>query len=842
MPLRLRLAVRELRAGLGGFRIFLACLALGVAAIAAAGSTAQAFRAGLAAQGREILGGDLAVTLSDRRFTAAERAALERAGRVDYALAAQAMAQAPSGERRLVELRGVGGNYPLAGAVELAGRPTLTQALTPEGGVAGAAVERALLDRLGLKLGERFLVGNIPMVARAVLIAEPDRLSRGFALGPRVLTRLSVVEAGGFLGPGLPFGETARVALPPGARLASAKAALKKALRPGPLSGGLRIRDRTNAAPGAHRLLDQLDYFLGLIGLASLVAGGLGVAGAVGAFLEARTADIAVLRTLGAPAALARDAYGIQIGAMAIVGVAIGLAVGAATPLLLGELVKGQLPVPALFALYPWPLAKAAAFGLLAAAAFSLAPLARARVTSPAALFRRDLARRPTFGVESVIALLAALALAALAVATAPTPLAAGVMIGAVAAAFAGLWGLGAGAAWLAGRLRGGARGSWRMALANLAGPRSTARTAAPAIGLGLALLSAVVLIQSSLLAEVNEAAPRTAPSLVFTGIPAGQGAAFDAALARAFRRTLTARDYLRAPFVTGRIVAVRGLAVQRDRIDAPDRWAYDSDIDLSALGRRPVNAGIVAGAWWPVGYAGAPLIALSTDAAKGARLNVGDEVTLAILGRQIDARVAALRKIDFAGFGANFPVILDPAALAGANLGDIAIARASRAEEGRATLALGGPFPGVNVISVREALEAASDLFGRLTLAIRAAAAVAALAGLLVLAGAIAAGARARAKEAATLKVLGATRFQILGLYALEYGAVGIIAGIAGVALGCLAAWPVVVLVFEATWSVDWTGVAALVGGAAVLTSLGGALAALRALAKRPAAILRTE
>jgi putative ABC transport system permease protein len=841
-PLGLRLAIRELRAGVRGFRILLACLALGVAAIAAAGSMAQAFRAGLAAEGREILGGDLAVTVGERPFTPGERAAMERLGRVDYAVAAQAMAQAASGERRLVDLRGVSDGYPLVGKVELAGRLGLAQALAPLHGAQGVAVERSLLDRLGLRLGDRFLVGNTPMVARAVLVAEPDRLSRGWALGPRVLARLSAVEGGGFLGPGLPFGETARIALPPGAPLAPARAALKRALRLGLQGGGLRLRDRAHAAPGLHRLLDQLDYFLGLIGLAALIAGGLGVAGAVTAFLETRTSDIAVLKALGAPAALARDAYGIQIGALATLGVAGGLVVGAAAPLLLGALVKDQLPVPALFAVYPWPLAKAAAFGLLAAAAFSLIPLARARVTSPSALFRRDLERRPSFGPETLAALAAAVALAALAIAAAPAPLVAGVAIGALAAAFAVLWSLGIGAALAAGRLRGAARGSVRIALANLAGPRSAARTATPAIGLGVALLCAVVLIQSSLLAEVNEVAPRTAPALVFTGVPPGQGIAFDAALAGAFRRPLTGRDYLRAPFVTGRIVAVRGQAADRLRIGEADRWAYDRDIDLSVLARQPPNAGIVAGAWWPARYAGPPLVALSTDAAKGAHLKLGDRITLAVLGRRVEAKVAVLRKVDVAAFGANFPVILDPAALAGAGLGDIAIARASRAEEGRATLALGAAFPRVNVISVREALEAASDLFARLALAIRAAAAVVALAGLLVLAGGIAAGTQARAREAAILKVLGADRRQVLTLYAIEYGAVGLVAGAAGVALGCAAAWPVVVLVFEASWSVDWTGVAALVGGAAALAGLAGLAAALRALNGRPAAVLRSQ
>ncbi len=836
MPLALRLAARELRSGVRGFGIFLACLALGVAAIAAAGSTAEAFRQGLASQAREILGGDLAITIEQSRFTSAERAVFAGAGRVSYAVAVNAMAQAPSGERRLVELRGVDAAYPLAGTVRLQGGDSLARVLSPIGGTPGAAVEEPLMDRLGLKLGDRFLVGNTPLVARAILISEPDRLSRGFALGPRVLTTAGAVESGDFLSPGVPFGETARIALSSGENPRRVAASIRRALP----DGDLRIRERNDAARGARRMIDQLEYFLGFIGLASLVAGGLGVWVAVSAYLETRKDSIAVLKVLGATGVLVRNVYLAQIALLAGIGIAIGLFVGAVTPLVLGEMVKRSLPVPALFAIYPWPLVKAGAFGLMAAAAFSLLPIARARATSPASLMRRELKGRLGFTAETIGALAAAGGLAALSVAVSPTPPAAAVMIAGVSGAFVTLWALGAAGAWLAGGARGGARGPWRIGLANLAGPRSAARTATPAIGLGMALLSSVVLIQSSLLAEIDKVAPRSAPALVFTGIPGERGADFDRALASAFGRPLSPATYLRAPFATGRIVAVRGITVDRRRIDPSARWAYDNDIGISAIGPQPRAAGVVAGRWWNAKYAGPPVAALADDAAKGTGLKPGDMITLDILGRRIDARVDVLRTIDFAGFGASFPIVLDPAALEGANLANVAIAKATPQEVRKATLALGVNFPEVNVISVREALEAASDLFGRLALAVRAAASVAALAGLLVLTGAIAAGARGRAREAATLKVLGASSSQIIAAYAVEYGAVGVIAGVAGVALGYAAAWPVVVQVFRATWSVDWTGVAALIGGAAALAAFGGVVAAVQALRQPIAPVLR--
>jgi putative ABC transport system permease protein len=840
LPLALRLAGRELRGGARGFRVFLACLALGVAAIAAAGSTAQAFRAGLAAQARQILGGDLSVSVNLRPFNAGERATFARLGAVDYAASVNAMAQAPSGDRRLVELRGVSGPFPLVGQVELSGARNLAQALSPVGDAAGAAVEKPLLDRLNLKLGDRFLVGNTPVVIRAILVSEPDQLSRGFALGPRVLVRMATVENAGFLTAGIPFGDTARIALPPGVPLGQAKARLKAALTADGAPADWRIEDRSNAAPGLARLIDQLEFFLGFIGLASLVAGGLGVQVAVSAHLEARKTSIAVLKALGAEGALARNVYLIQIGVLALAGVGLGLIVGGAAPLILGALIQNSLPVPALFALYPEPLVRAGAFGLLAAAAFSLGPLARARATPPAALFRRQMSARPAFSLELVGALIAAILLALLAIATAPTPLAAAVMIGGVILAFGLLWALGAGAAWGAGRLRGLTRGAARLGLANLAGPGSAARNAAPAIGLGVALLSAVVLIQSSLLTQVAQVAPRTAPSLIFTGLSEDQGPRFQAEVAQGFGRPLTRETWLMAPFFTGRITAIRGRPIAQTRIDPGKRWAYDRDLGMSVLGPAPINAGVIKGHWWAADYAGPPLAAISADIAQGANLKLGDVITIDVLGRAIDARVAVIRRVDLAGFGAGFPVVLDPAALAGADLKLIAIAKASPAEERRVTLALGRDFPQVNVISVREALASAADLFARLALAIRAAAAVAALAGLLVLTGAIAARAQARAREAAVLKVLGASRAQILTAYALEYGAVGLIAGIAGVALGVAAAWPIVTGVFEASWSLDWRGAGALILAAALLATVGGAAAAFWALRRRPAAVLR--
>ena len=837
MALPLRFALREFRGGLAGFRIFLACLALGVATIAAAGSTAEAFRQGLASQSREILGGDLAVTIERQPFTPAQQSQMRSLGKVAYTSLVRAMAQTQSGDRKLVELRGVDQAFPLAGKVELEGQPSLAAALQPVNSVPGAVVERGLLDKLGLKVGDVFTVGETPLVIRAIILAEPDRLARGFALGPRVVVAMDTFRASQITAATLPPITTARIALSGTEPAAAVAKRLRKIL-----GGDVRVRSREEAAPGLSWLIDQLEYFLSFIGLASLIAGGLGVHGAVSAYLQTRRSSISVLKALGASGVFIRNVYLIQIGMLTTLGVVIGLVVGGVAPLLLGLWVKLQLPVPALFALYPAPLLKAAAFGLLSAAAFSLIPLARARKTPPAALFRKSDDGRAPFGVEVVVAALAAIGLAALAFVTAPTPLSAAMMIAGVVVAFGALALLGFGAVRLAGSLRRFARGPTKLALANLAGPGSAARVAAPAIGLGVALLACVVLIQSSLLRQVTDVAPRSAPTVVYTDIPGDQISAFDALLAKSFNAPLTPQTYLREPVTSGRIIRVRGEPVVRSRMREQGRWAYDNDLQMSVIGAEPANAGVVEGRWWPAHYAGPPLVAIEKEAAEAGRLKIGDGLTVSVLGRELEAKVAVIRKIEMGGFGPNFTVVLNPSAVEGAVLPYIAIAKANRAQETAATRALASAFPQVNVISVREQLEQATEIFGRLSLAIRAAAGIAGLAGVLVLAGAIAARAPARMREAATLKVLGASRMQILIAYSLEYGGVGLIAGVAGVGLGYLAAWPVVTRVFHAEWSIDSTGVLSLVAGAAVLAGLAGLMAAAQALGKRPAAALRSS
>jgi putative ABC transport system permease protein len=248
----------------------------------------------------------------------------------------------------------------------------------------------------------------------------------------------------------------------------------------------------------------------------------------------------------------------------------------------------------------------------------------------------------------------------------------------------------------------------------------------------------------------------------------------------------------------------------------------------------------VVAGRWWSATYAGPPEVMLDRDVATAAGLKVGDAITVSVLGRDLDARIAGLRDVAPGRFGASFALVLDPAALAGANLRQIAIARTTPAQDEVILRALGRAMPEVNVISVREGLQTVAKVFDQLAWAVRGAAAVAALAGGLVLIGAVSATAQTRAREAAILKVLGAGRGQILFAYGLEYGLVGLIAGLAGVLIGLGCSWPVTTQAFHIAFSPDWPAVAALLGAAVLVCTTAGLAGATAALLRRPAPILR--
>lgn len=835
-----RLARRELRGGLRGFRIFLACLALGVAAIAAVQSVSDGILAGLQDDGRAILGGDVAVRQLYRPFSAEQQDFLQAAGRVGLSAEMRVMARNPGDPSRgaLVEMKAVDGAYPLFGAVELADGGALAAALARrDDGRYGAVAEPGLLDRLGLAVGDEVAVGDARFTIRAAIAREPDRLgSGGFSLGPRLMIGLAALPATGLVQPGALVYWNAKLALHDGVVLADWIGAAEA--RYG--ADGWRVRDFANASPQLARFIERLAQFLTLVGLTALLVGGVGVSNAVRAHLDSRAVVIATLKCLGAPAGLVTQIFLLQIMALAGLGVALGLLGGALLPLAAQTALAGLLPVRAQFAVGWDTLAPAALFGLLTALAFSLWPLGRAGAVAPAALFRDRIA--PATGRPSApfifAAGLAGLALAALAVLGADNRLFALWFVGGAIVVF-GLFRL---AAWglekLAARLPRPANPAWRLALANLHRPGNNAAAVTVSLGLGLTVLAAIALVEGNFTRRLGEATPASAPSYFFIDIQAGQYPGFKAAVTAHPGVT----QFVSAPALRGRIMTINGADAASRLKDKNLEWLLHGDRGVSFAADPPTDAPIIQGQWWPADYAGPPLLSIASDVAKGFGVGPGDRIAVNIMGRVIEGEVANVRQIEFSTMALNFVLVFSPGVLDAAPHTWVAAVYADGAAEAGLQRAVLAGWPNISAIRLKEALETAGKVLRDIGGAVRLVAAVALLAGALVLAGAVAAGHRRRVYDAVVLKVLGATRREVMTAYLLEYGLLGLAAAALAVGLGALTAWGVLTRVMGFEWV--FLPMAALGAVAAALTiTLGlGLWGAWRALGVPAAPLLRNE
>lgn len=836
----LRIARRELAGGVGGFWIYMACLALGAWAIAAAGSVTQTFSVGLDAQSRRLLGGDAMLTLSQREATAEELAWMEARGAISQTVSTDMMARAGSLVRQ-TDVRGVDGAFPLIGEPVLSPAIPLAQALEQREGVWGAAVSQSLLDNLSVKTGDRIEMGGRPFEVRAVLVAEPDRIGTPGSFQPSALVALDALREGGDLSPGRLFRAGYRLLLDPAvvdaaAFESDAEAAWGEA--------GMRYRGPEDAVDGLRDLLDMLNTFMSVVGIAALVAGGVGVAQATSAFLETRVDSIAALKALGAEGGTIRAAYGAQLAALAVLGAAAGVAAGAATPLLLVSVAGDRIPLPATLSVYPAPLATAFALALLAAVVFAAPALGRARLTPPAALFRREgeeiATRRPVAELGAAAA--AAVALVLLAMWGSARPV---VTLGLLVAA-AAAWLVLHGASWLVRRAAKSAshraRGYGRIILASLGGPGSLAPVVAPALGLGIALLSLVAVVETNLIGQVRDTAPANAPAVIFRQIPGGaEAAAFDALMAEQGVETSDADQYRRAPFILGRVISLKGQPLREEDVAPEERWVIRGETGMTVIAERPPEAELLSGKWWPANYEGPLLVSVEEGAAKGLGLSVGDGIGFRIFGRELDATVASVRRVDWGGFGANMAFVLSPGTLEAARPFSTAIVRIAPEKEDALVRAVSDRWPGVLAFQLRRTLETAADLLDQITLIVSLLAGVVTSAGVLVLFGAFAAAIRRRRTETALLKVFGAERARILGLYAAEFGLAGLVAVLAGCAMGVAAAYPVVVQVFEARWRFDPGPIAMVALIAIAASAAGGAFVGWRTLTQRPAAVLRS-
>ena len=839
--LALRYALRELRGGLRGFYVFIACIALGVMAIAGVGSVAASLGEGLAREGRTLLGGDVAFSLIQREAKPDEVAFLRSRGEVSIAATLRAMARAGDGRLALVELKAVDGNYPMLGEVTLNPKIALPDLLAERDGAFGAAVDSTLLARFDLKLGDRVSVGSASFQIRSVVETEPDKLAGGVGLGPRFLVSEAGLRATELLQPGSLVRWIYRLKLPDDAASDRASAALIEDARKALPEAGWEIRSRSNASPQLERTISRFTQFLTLVGLAALLVGGVGVANAVKSHIDRRRDVIAAFKALGATGRDVFTIYLTQVIVLAGIGSVIGLAVGAALPFIIVGVFGKLLPLPVVPALHPDELALSFVYGLLTALAFGLWPLGRVHDVPVAALFREAVSsewHRPRWRYLALMALVIAL-LVAVVIGLAYDKRVATVFVASSVVVFALLRGIAAGLMALARRLPRTRFPMLRLAISNIYRPGALTPSVVMSLGLGLAVLVTITQIDGNLRRQFLAALPDRAPSFYFIDIPTHEAGRFAEFLKTAAPGS-TVED---VPMLRGRIVSARGVKAEDLKASTDSEWVLQSDRGLTYTGEIPKGSKIVEGEWWGANYDGPPLISIEKKIADGLSLKIGDEIVVNVLGRDIQARIGNMRNVDWQSLGINFVLVFSPNAFKGAPHTHIATLTETHPDstgDAKIIRAVADAFPMVTSVRVREALETIGSVVSNLVLAIRGASAVTLISAILVLGGALAAGHRHRVYDAVILKTLGATRARLLGAYALEYLLIGFATAVFGVIAGSVAAWLIVTRLM--TLSFIWqAGSAAGVVLAALIVTVGLGLAGtLLALNQKPATVLR--
>ena len=813
-----------------------------MAAVAAIGSLAAAFNKALANQGRLLIGGDLSFEVVHRQATAEEAAALHALGQVSESASFRAMARASDGKTALVEVKAVDTPYPLYGDVNV---------IEPEGAATAwrtpgtVLVQPILLERLGLKIGDTLQIGDATARVGGTLGQQPDRLADRLSYGPKVLMSRETLDKTGLVQPGSLIRWTYRVKMPGDAganrdNLDTARKAMEAAFP----QSGFAIRDWTDPAPSLRRDAARFTQFINFVGLTALLLGGIGVGNAIQSYMAKKRDVIATFKCLGATSRLVLDVYMIQSLMLAAVGIAIGLALGALAPLAVATLYEDALPITLAVEPHPIPLIVAALAGLLTMVLFVLWPLGRASRISPARLMRAGLTdeRGRSAAPFALGSAAAGLALLVLAVAASEERLVTAAISVGILAAFGLLLGFGALVQRFAARHRRTKPPALALAWASIGAPGSLARAIAVSLGLGLGLLIAVALIHNSLLAEIEGHVEVDAPAYYFLDVEPD-----DLAI---FKRTAKAAEPKakmdNAPMLRGRIVELNGVPVDEAEVSPNTRWVISGDRGLTYTDSIPGASKVEEGKWWPKGYDGPPLVSFDGELADGLGLKLGDMVTVNILGRNVEAKIASMRKIDWESLAINFVMVFSPNTLEGAPhrlVTTLELPKGTTPEtEAKIVQALAERFPLVTAIKIGDIVDAAKAMLTKLMAAISATAGFTLLIGAAVLAGAVSAGQQRRTYLAVLYKTLGATRRRILSAELIEFGLLGVTTALLAIIIATITAWALCTFAFDIAFVFDPLAALGTVAIALLLVLTVGAITTWRVLSVKAAPYLRAE
>ena len=794
---------RESRGSWKRFVFFVISLAVGVGAVVSVAGLGAEIHRIIRTEARQLLAADLAMSSRQpppREWEdfLARNPTFERTSiRELVAMTASRGVDSEAGASQLVELKVVDGLYPFYGELGLHPARPLGELLDAD----SAVIAPDLLQRLDLGLGDEVLIGGHPFTITATVDSEPDRMDGIFTLGPRVFLSGEGLERTDLIryGSRVLYRELLKLpaALEP-QRIERVAEEIEELL---PAGGFFQVESYLEAQPALRQGLRRVERFLGLVALLSLLIGGVGVAQTVRAWLASRIDAIATLRCIGVrpnEVVLLYLGQTLALGLLgSLIGVALGLAVEWVVPSFLADLLPGRVT-----RLWHWSaVLKGLFLGVGVATLFSLPPLLSTRRIPPARVFRRDAEPLPARRcVRVLLAIVVTLGIWLIASIQADSAVL-GAQFAATLAAATGLLVL---AAWLLAKgahrwPRRSARIWLRHGLGALGRPGAGTMGAIVALGLGVLVVLGITLVEVGLSDELETALPADAPTAFLIDIQPQQ---WDGV-----RQVLEAQKASRidsVPVVSARLAGVAGRPIDELLEEAGEnrgrRWALTREQRLTYLEELPADNEIIEGQLWS--DPDLPEISLEEEFARDLGVEVGQSLTFDIQGVPIELTVTSLRTVDWETFGINFYVVAEPGSLDAAPHSRIAATHLPEAHAKQVQNQLVAEYPNVTLFEIREILDKIRGALGRLALGVRFLGGFTVIAGLVILAGAISAGTVRRGREVAVLKTLGMTRFGVVTVFAVEYGLIGMVAGLIGTVGSCALAWAVLTQVMEVSWS----------------------------------------
>jgi putative ABC transport system permease protein len=862
MTFVLRMAARELRASWRRLLFFFVCVALGVGAIVTLRSIIQSVGGGMVREARGMIASDVLVQ-TNRPWTAEVRAGIdERLARAPILARGESIEMATmtraerggGGVAKMIELRGVDRTYPFYGTLALEGGGPYSHDLLRG---RGALVRPDLLTQLGVAIGDRILIGGQPFTIRGAIRQEPGRSVGGFSLGSRVLVDLADLRETGLLAFGSRATHQILLKVEP-AGVASLTRDIRRSFR----DRFVNARSYQSTEDRIGENLQRAENFLSLVGFVIVVLGGIGVWSVTRVFVRQKIRSVAILKCIGASTRQVLAAYVLQVAILALAGSLLGVLLAAAAiraiPSSLTAMLGG-LP----YGLTLSAVLQGVTVGLLVSLLFALVPLLEVRRVKPLLLLRG--AEAPVAGGEARLsvrawlagidwlqsAVGAAVALALVAVASwqaGSWRAGAAVSIGFAAVAFV-LFLAALAVVRLVSPLASAPWFPLRHAVAGLRRPGNQTRVILLAVGLGSFFVLGVRALQGNLVAEFDVGTDRNGADLFLIDIQRDQVdgvrklllAGQDAGVAPARL----------VPVLRARVTAVRGREVNLENFsDVRGRGSLGREYVITYRNTLETNEQVTAGTFWEgqaplAANAAVHEVSIEQSIHERFSINVGDVMRFDVLGRTVQARVTGVRRVEWGDArSGGFMFVFRPGAFEQAPHTFIGFVKgpADTAARARLQYELVSRYPNVTAIDGREIMARIQAVVDNAVLGISIVGGVALVSGVLILIGAVAMTKYQRVYEAAILRTLGASTRLLSTMLALEYCALGLLAGLIGAAGALGLSWGVTRHVLDIPWrpAPGLLTIGALL--TMVLVGAIGVIASADVLRKKPLATLRAE